>query len=731
MAFSFLIAALDWETLLWWLKVVPMVALGLGAVIFVHELGHFLVAKACGVKCEKFMIGFDIGGYKIARQWGETLYGIGIMPLGGYVKMLGQDDDPAHIAEQMKKSQVDSRSSDAVPIRGPSGETYYVDRRSYLAKNVPQRMAIISAGVIMNIIFAFIFAVVAYGMGVKYQPSIVSETIPGSPAWQAGLEPGDEIVKIGERANPTYIQLKGSVTLGDIENGIPCEVLRASNRQIESLRLKPRQEHGELAMIGIISAQSIVLHDDKRHQGTLPNSPAAKATLVAPSSDELAAQKLGPPRFQGGDKIVQIGEVPIADYRDLVAEFAQHPGEPLQVVVERSPAPKSGEKHASADAKPAATRLTFEVPPYEFRDFGFSTKIGPIVAIQADSPAAAAGLKLGDVIESIDGQPAGQQGGWTPSTLPDLMRQAAQQNREVEIVVTRSGSHEKNEKSSEPERATIRVKPRVPRVIYSGLDPNHTCGAEALGIAYRATNEIDSIAPGGPAERAQLLPGDKIAQANIVWPKDENGKADKPLTVDFTKPTANWAGVVAAVQLALPGTKVELTLASKANDKGRVVTVESEPVSKVYFPARGFIYDPVFRTRMANSFTEQLSLGLDETVDNLLLVVRFLRKLGTQVPATMLGGPGTIAAAAGGAASQGISSLLIFLTMLSANLAVVNFLPIPLLDGGHMVFLAYEGLRGRPANERVVVALHTAGFVFLIGLMLFVIGLDIHRWLLT
>src|SRR6187402_81007 len=116
-----------WETIAWWLKVVPMVAIGLGAVIFVHELGHFLVAKACGVKCEKFMIGFDIGGYKIARKWGETVYGIGILPLGGYVKMLGQDDDPAHIAEQMQNSQIDANSSDAVPVEGPNGEKYFVD----------------------------------------------------------------------------------------------------------------------------------------------------------------------------------------------------------------------------------------------------------------------------------------------------------------------------------------------------------------------------------------------------------------------------------------------------------------------------------------------------------------------------------------------------------------------------------------------------------------------------
>ena len=96
-----------------------------------------------------------------------------------------------------------------------------------------------------------------------------------------------------------------------------------------------------------------------------------------------------------------------------------------------------------------------------------------------------------------------------------------------------------------------------------------------------------------------------------------------------------------------------------------------------------------------------------------------------------MGGPVAIAQAAFYQADRGPAELLIFLAMLSANLAVINFLPIPLLDGGHMVFLLYEGIRGRPANERVVLALHMAGFVFIIGLMLFVIGLDIQRWILT
>ena len=68
-----------------------------------------------------------------------------------------------------------------------------------------------------------------------------------------------------------------------------------------------------------------------------------------------------------------------------------------------------------------------------------------------------------------------------------------------------------------------------------------------------------------------------------------------------------------------------------------------------------------------------------------------------------------------------------FLTLLSANLAVINFLPIPLLDGGHMVLLAWEGIRGKPADERVQIVLTYLGLFFILGLMAWVIGLDITR----
>ena len=141
------------------------VGAGLTFVIFVHELGHFLVAKACGVKCEKFYVGFDFfeipipfTTWKIPRslikfQWGETEYGLGSLPLGGYVKMLGQDDDPRNAEAEAARIQMAASSrrqsgrSSLLPAKTVEGKTVLLDPRSYPAKPVPARMAIISAGV--------------------------------------------------------------------------------------------------------------------------------------------------------------------------------------------------------------------------------------------------------------------------------------------------------------------------------------------------------------------------------------------------------------------------------------------------------------------------------------------------------------------------------------------------------------------------------------------------------
>jgi regulator of sigma E protease len=87
----------------------------------------------------------------------------------------------------------------------------------------------------------------------------------------------------------------------------------------------------------------------------------------------------------------------------------------------------------------------------------------------------------------------------------------------------------------------------------------------------------------------------------------------------------------------------------------------------------------------------------------------------------------SIAAVAGQSAYKGIDQLVMFLVMLSANLAVINFLPIPLLDGGHMVFLMLEGIRGQPVNERIALAVNYVGLCLLLSLIALVMYLDITK----
>ena len=218
--------ALIWD---WSLLVVILeVAIALGMVIFVHELGHFVVAKLCGVKCEKFYLGFDIYGLKLCKfRWGETEYGIGILPLGGYVKMLGQEDNPGKLREEIEraKQQVDVPAAAAGEAAGSTDADKHVDLaaaeqalfdpRSYLAQSVPKRMAIISAGVVMNVVLAFLCAVVAYSLGVKQIAAGVGAVVPGEAAWKAGIRVGDRIEEIGGHKIERYTDVRMSVSLGD------------------------------------------------------------------------------------------------------------------------------------------------------------------------------------------------------------------------------------------------------------------------------------------------------------------------------------------------------------------------------------------------------------------------------------------------------------------------------------------------------------------------------------
>jgi regulator of sigma E protease len=686
------------------------VAIGLGLVIFVHELGHFLVAKLCGVKCEKFYLGFDIGGWKLAKfQWGETEYGIGILPLGGYVKMLGQDDNPARAAEERERSKLHQPHAAAVkhpgdlphePTADEREEHVALDPRSYTAKSVPQRMAIISAGVIMNLIFAVIFAAVAYRFGVRYVPTVIGSTTPGYPAWQAGIQPGDKVVQIDNRTvdeNLRYREdLQTHILLTGSNDSIELGIEQPGAAQIETVELHPTEADKtdkNYVVIGILSAGSTTLGKEP----VAKNGPAANAK----------------PEFKAGDKIIAVRrreknnrvnndyvKQKIGDYFRLQEVQYRFADRPLEYYVLRADA-----DHPNAEP----SELQIVVEPNRMHVLGLVMAMGPITAIQKGSPAEHAGFRKGDRIVSIDGNRD-----LDPLRIGELLQRT---DREAIIEVERDGG-----------ATSISVAPRSPRNFILAAE-NGPVGCDELGVAYTVLNTVQSVEQGSPAD-GKVAPGDEITSAKLPPADDDEKEKFKKIKLDepipFDAKTHNWPYLHILLQEFAPGHKAELTW---THGKEKKQAIFETAQSKSWFnPDRGLVVKSLSEIRQVDSWGEALALGFRETKESVWQVATTLKKLmHGDISLFGFGGGITIARVAYETASEGITRLLIFLTLLSANLAVLNFLPIPVLDGGHMMFLLYEGIRGKPASERTMMTLTYAGLIFILALMIFVLGLDIFR----
>ncbi|HUY90925.1 MAG TPA: site-2 protease family protein [Pirellulales bacterium] len=663
------------------------VALGIGAVIFVHELGHFAVAKWCGVKCEKFYLGFDIGGWKLCKfRWGETEYGIGILPLGGYVKMLGQEDNPARMAEEMERAKLAQAEGEPLlpPGEGRGEGSPLYDPRSFLAKTVPQRMAIISAGVIMNIIFAFVVSTICYSLlGVEQVACVVGHVMPGEAAWKAGLQTGDKIVEIGDKQNPMFRDLQRGIHLGDdLDKGVKVVVDRPGVDERLELKVYPiGRGAGRLApIIGIGNGS-------ERELFTPPVKPYSR----------LARLKDG---FKPGDEVIAVDGKPVENNLEVEQTLYAHPGATSVTV-----------QHKINDDETKIFNI--DIPAIPMQRLGLVMKFGEITAVQDDSPAKAAGIQAGDRLVKIDGREVEGDEPLDPMTLPKQLAERAGET--VQLTLLRNG---KTIETSAVLRAqTLSEFPTT---------EDAPVPVPALGLAYAVENQVAAVEPGSPAAAQKIKPGDELVKAVVLPPEDAKEKyhlkrEPEPADLEFGPKKHNFPLFFTLLQEFPPECKVELTLKDE-----RKVTLAPEPVSDWLNPDRGFLFKPVLVVQKATSVGEAVSLGAAETRDSLSLVYRFLRKiLSGQVSAKGMGGPLTIAEQAGRSASDGLSPFLMFLGMLSANLAVINFLPIPLLDGGHMMFLAWEGIRGKPASEQVMTWCQFIGLFLLASLMLFVMLLDV------
>ncbi len=305
----------------------------LGVLVFVHELGHFMVAKWCGVKVLKFSLGF--GPKLVSHQRGETEYLICAIPLGGYVQMLGEGG-----GEQGEEAALTAEEK----------------RRSFADKPVSRRLAIVSAGPLMNLLLPLLILPVAFMAGVEMpsyyeaQPCI-GYVLSDTDAGKAGFMPGDCVLKINQQAvaswndgNKAFVSAAGEPLNFLVERGGKQLQLRIpeDNNSLEGMQ-----------SLGLLPAQ------EARVGGLAEGMPAATAGI------------------QKADLILQIDGQEVTSWYDLKEIIQTVGGQSVPVLLERGgeqltlelvPEQRDGEGDFLIGIAPLQTS--------EFKRYGFVDAIG-------------------------------------------------------------------------------------------------------------------------------------------------------------------------------------------------------------------------------------------------------------------------------------------------------------------------------------------------------------------
>lgn len=328
--------------------------------------------------------------------------------------------------------------------------------------------------------------------------------------------------------------------------------------------------------------------------------------------------------------------------------------------------------------------------------------LAPVVGpVDPASPAGQAGLKMDDTLVAINGQPA---------TYFDSLESALAQGQgaPIKITIKRDGQEITNTLTP------IKIEGKD---LFG--DPLTTF---EVGITHRMKPIIAKTIPSKAADQAGLKSGDLILAIN-------------------GQPTPDWQDVLLAIQgppeeRAQTNPKAVRPLAFEVEREGRALTIEVIPALKAGFntegqttftPMVGIESHPTILTENIGFF-QAARLGVLEAVNMIRTTLISVQKLITgQVSARTLGGPILIAEVTGDRARAGLTPLLNLAAFISINLGILNLLPIPVLDGGQLVFFVAEAIRRKPLSLRVREAAQWVGVAFLALLMITVFYNDISR----
>jgi regulator of sigma E protease len=760
-----------------------MVVFGLGFLIFIHELGHFLAAKWCDVHVQTFSIGFGpaLPGCSFTR--GETMYKIAAIPLGGYVNMVGE---------------------------GPEADEDENYPRSFKNKSVGQRMLIISAGVIMNVLCAAVAFVIVYrAHGLDQAPAVVFRVDPGSPAWKAGVRAGWKVIDIDGKPDPWFVDLQRAVSLSRSGREIPftfealpgmptapeepvlLSPFRDGNNLVPAIGVSPvistqlepkkfQKQHAICAYYFSAAASARVLNLERTDVPVaIVDGESAKTTALPEGAK--AWQKLCEHmrqtseeftlRVRGANGKTKDVKVPAGgfDFDDSIVGTTDPstPDEPFNLkALPLDPTQPAARKISDPFAyrqamrklagKPAvlqvrraagsegesASVLNILVPPAYHLTMGLRMQMGMVAAVREGSVAEKY-VEAGDVIVgaalSQDGktfQPL-EAGGLDPVRLPYLLRSRVQAGPkgtkwQVQLTVLRTVEHKRNQP------VVLKPIPWDDSWSLSSEEPLSQASPMSiaeLGIAYWVENRVAAVAAGSPAARAGIAVGDVITDIRFRKPGKTASEADSPWGDWISKLESErggakvhdqWAYFFRVLQrMDFPEVEVKVQRAGAKVPTPFQMTME--PDTTWPLDDRGLFLRQDTRRQKAKSLVDAVGYGMSETwVFIETIYLNLTRLVSGRISPKVMGGPLTIATTAFTVA-QDPYIFLLYLGIISINLAVVNFLPIPVLDGGHMVFLIYEWVAGRPPSEMIRIVTTYLGLAFILLLMLFVLALDFKR----
>ncbi len=712
----------------------------LNFVIFMHELGHFLAARWAGVRVERFAIGVG----KAIWSWtpGETEYRLGCVPIMGYVMMAGQDDFDAEGSAHVE------------------GEAY--PKGDFRGASVFKRFVIIAAGVTMNIITAAVLFVIVGMAGIFFPTNEVGTVIGGTPAktceitWadgttSKGFEPGDILRSINGTRVDSFFDLKFAVMLSDVSEKemLTVGIRRTGRKGVGYAKLTPIYDEATgqpVAGVGPATTLEIVPAKDLKpllkigKGGTIVQLAAADGTGPKIDTTGWMAWKFTPSYLKANYPDLPLDgralrvrmRRPGKDGKDEESDMEFHPqlytksktvylkdGKTIAGVIEAFDPEEETELagNVDKDAKPdAETPKPITVKPGEFavrtdgkltvypvesylgapqRDGIEFLGMRPrtrVAGVFTDSPADKAGVLPGDVVVRYGDteNPSFRQFNDISNTRKD---------KPTTMDVLRDGK-----------RITLEVRPKTKK--------DRAVVGILLRDGFAAAPVVARVRKGSLADKAGIKPGWTIK------------------TIDG-QPIKNWNDVYRVLDAysTFQGRPLclDAPMWTLVDPTGKVQTVILKPYDKELESASLMLLPEVnlMPGKVLVKFDDPMTAmrwGAKQTYQQTMGAYASLRAIfkGT-VSAKNASGIVGIVHVATGAAREGWMKLIYLMAIISVALAVFNFLPLPVVDGGHAVLLIIEGIRGKPLPEKIVVNIQRVGIYLILALFVVLTIKDIWR----